>query len=100
MCSLYLTHPSAHTPGAVGVRCLAQGSHLTRGQFLPEPRFKPTTSGYKSSALSIRATTEFIAAVSQQVNHHIEYLAVCHTLILVIKYISHYNHLVTNLTHL
>ncbi len=80
MCSLHLTHPSAHTPGAVGVRpgsswgfvrgavggssgeqlgvrCLAQGSHLSRGQFLPEPRFEPTTSGYKSDALSIRATT-------------------------------------------
>ncbi len=40
-----------------GVRCLAQGSHLSRGQFLPEPRFKPTTLGYKSNALSIRATT-------------------------------------------
>ncbi len=39
------------------VRCLAQGSHLSRGQFLPEPRFEPTTSGYKSDALSIRATT-------------------------------------------
>ncbi len=41
----------------LGVRCLAQGSHLSRGQFLPEPRFEPTTSGYKSDALSIRATT-------------------------------------------
>ncbi len=79
------THTYAHTPGAVdththtpgavdthththtwssggssgeqlGVRCLAQGSHLSRGQFLPEPRFKPTTSGYKSDAISIRAT--------------------------------------------
>ncbi len=41
MCSLYLTHPSAHThleqwaanaaaPGEqLGVRCLAQGSHLS-----------------------------------------------------------------------
>ncbi len=38
-----------------GVRCLAQGSHLSRGQFQPEPRFEPTTSGYKSDALSIRA---------------------------------------------
>ncbi len=38
----------------LGVRCLAQGSHLSRGQFLPEPRFEPTTSGYKSNALSIR----------------------------------------------
>jgi len=69
MCSLHLTHPSAHTPGAVGsrhcgargavleVRCLAQGSHLSHGQFLQEPRFEPTTSGYKSDALSIRATT-------------------------------------------
>ncbi len=72
MCSLHLTHPSAHTRGAVGsqrcsaqgavwVWCLAQGSHLSRGQILPEPRFEPTTSGYKSihaiHALSIRATT-------------------------------------------
>ncbi len=41
------THTHTHTPGAVnaaapgeqlGVRCLAQGSHLSRGQFLPEPR--------------------------------------------------------------
>ncbi len=38
----------------LGVRCLAQGSHLCRGHFLPEPRFEPTTSGYKSNALSIR----------------------------------------------
>ncbi len=46
------------TPGEqLGVRCLAQGSHLSRGTFLPEPRFKPTTSGYKSDALSTRATT-------------------------------------------
>ncbi len=69
MCSLHLTHPSAHThleqwaagtaaPGEQsGVRCLAQGSHLSRGQFLLEPRFEPTTSGYKSDALSIRDTT-------------------------------------------
>ncbi len=41
----------------LGVWCLAQGSHLSRGQFLPEPRFEPTTSGYKSDALAIRATT-------------------------------------------
>ncbi len=65
MCSLHLTHPSAHTPGAVGsrhsgargavgVRSLAQGSHLSRAQFLPEPRFEPTTSDYKSNALSTR----------------------------------------------
>ncbi len=66
------THTHTHTPGAVdthththtrrsghththtwssgqpgeqsGVRCLAQGSHLSRGQLLPEPRFEPTTS--------------------------------------------------------
>ncbi len=43
---------------------------------------------------------EFKAPVSQQVNRHIEYLTVSHTLILVIKYVSHYNHLVTNLTYL
>ncbi len=38
----------------LGVWCLAQGYHLSRGQFLPEQRFKNTTSGYKSNALSIR----------------------------------------------
>ncbi len=41
----------------LGVWCLAQGSHPRCGQFLPELRFEPTTSGYKSDALSIRATT-------------------------------------------
>ncbi len=58
MCSLHLTHPSAHThleqwaadiaaPGEqLGVWCHAQGSHLSRGHFLPEPGFKPTTLGY------------------------------------------------------
>ncbi len=30
----------------LGVRCLAQGSHLSRGHFLQEPRFKPTNLGY------------------------------------------------------
>ncbi len=46
---------AADPPGEqFGVQCLAQGSHLSRGQFLPEPRFEPTTSGYKSNALSIR----------------------------------------------
>ncbi len=35
------------------VRCLAQGSHLSRGHFLPEPGFKPTTlvaKGFKSNS--------------------------------------------------
>ncbi len=55
MCSLHLTHPSAHTPGAVDSRRrLAQGSHLSRRQFLTEPKFEPTASGYKSDTLSIR----------------------------------------------
>ncbi len=72
------THPeqwAANTaaPGEqLGVRCLAQGSHLSRGiqvywkvermlllhyphrQFLPYTRFEPTTSAYKFYALSIR----------------------------------------------
>ncbi len=48
----------------LGVRCLDQGSHLSRGQFLLESRFEPTTSGYKSNALSIRATTAPILAIS------------------------------------
>ncbi len=60
MCSLHLTHPSAHRLDAavpreqLGVQCLAQGSHFSCGHFLPEPRFEPTTSGHKSNALSIR----------------------------------------------
>ncbi len=28
------------------VRCLVQGSHLSRGHFLPEPGFEPTTLSY------------------------------------------------------
>ncbi len=59
-----------HThPEQLGIWYLAQGSHLSHGiesgenprysplshqQFLTEPRFEPTTSGYKSDALSIR----------------------------------------------
>ncbi len=64
------THPEQWAANAVvlgeqlGVRCLAQGSHLSRGIEggenahyllpLPDPKFEPTTSGYKSDALSIR----------------------------------------------
>ncbi len=51
------TWSSGQSGEQLGVQCLAQGSHLSRGQFLPEPRFEPTTSGYKSNALSTRATT-------------------------------------------
>ncbi len=47
----HLEQWAADTGEQLGVRCLAQESHLSRGQFLPEPRFEPTTSGY------IRATT-------------------------------------------
>ncbi len=61
MCSLHLTHPSAHTPGAVGTRHsgeqLGFGASLKAkrsAQCLPEPRFEPTTSDYKSNALSTR----------------------------------------------
>ncbi len=58
MCSLHLTHPSAHTHlkqwaadiVALGeqlwVPCLAQGSHLSCGHLLPEPGFEPTALGY------------------------------------------------------
>ncbi len=55
MCSLHLTHPSGAVGsrhcgarGAVqqGVQCLAQGSHLSRGHFLQELVFEPTTLGY------------------------------------------------------
>ncbi len=61
-----LTVVNTMAPGEqLGVRCLAQCSHLSKvertlvvhsphRQLLPDPRFKPTTSGYKSDALSIR----------------------------------------------
>ncbi len=62
MCSLHLTHPSAHTLGAVGSRhCGARGAvggsvpcSRVSPQFLPELGFEPTTLGYMSNALSIR----------------------------------------------
>ncbi len=74
------THTHTHTPGAMdththtwsgqsgeqfGVRCLAQGSHLSCGQFLPEPRLEPTISSYKSNALSTRDTTARAASLGQ-----------------------------------
>ncbi len=37
----------------LGVRCLAQGSHLSRGHFMPEPGFEPTTSAIDSGAPSV-----------------------------------------------
>ncbi len=54
----------------LGVRCLAQGSHLSRRHFLPELGFKPTTldtSGFKSNALSIRLR-QFISKLKGQVS--------------------------------
>ncbi len=46
---------NAVVPGEqLGVRCLAQRSHLSCEQFLLEPRFEPKTLGYKSDTLSIR----------------------------------------------
>ncbi len=54
MCSLHLTHPSAHTH-------LEQwAADCAVVDFLSEPGFEPTTlvtSGFKSNALSIRPTT-------------------------------------------
>ncbi len=65
ICALHLTHPSAHTLGAVGSRqCGARravGDSVPCSRVspqswtIPEPRFEPTTSGYKSDTLSIRA---------------------------------------------
>ncbi len=65
MCSLHLTHPSAHTLEPVGSwRCGTRGavggsvpcSRVSPQSWtiLTEPRFEPTTSGYKSNALFIR----------------------------------------------
>ncbi len=53
----------------LGVRCLAQGSHLNCGQFLLEPRFEPTTSGYKSNALSIRPPQPLISMGDLYLTH-------------------------------
>ncbi len=67
MCSLHLTiqveqwAADIAAPGEQsGVRCLAQGSHLSRGHFLPEPGFEPTTSGFKSNTLSTRPRLPYI----------------------------------------
>ncbi len=71
MCSLLLTHLSAHTwsggqptlrrPGSSGgFGALLKGLTSVVDKFLPELRFDPTTSGYKSDALSIRATTALV----------------------------------------
>ncbi len=60
LCSAFNPSKCTHTWSSgqltlqLGVWCLAQGSHLSLRQFLPELRFEPTTSGYKSNALSIR----------------------------------------------
>ncbi len=69
ICALHLTHPSAHTPGSSwGFGALLQGLtsvvvlkvertlviHSPHRQFLSDLRLEPTTSGYKSDALSIR----------------------------------------------
>ncbi len=76
ICALHLTHPSAHTDNRSsgqpllrrpGFGALLDGLtsvvvskvertfvvHALHRQFLPDPRFKPTTSVYKSDALSI-----------------------------------------------
>ncbi len=61
MCSLHFypskcthTWSSGQSSLRFEVRCLAQASHLSHGQFQPELRFEPTTSGYKSNAQSTR----------------------------------------------
>ncbi len=47
--------PTLQRPGSSrGFSALLKGLTSSPGLFLPEPRFKPTTSGYKSDALSIR----------------------------------------------
>ncbi len=81
MRSLHLTHPNAHThleQWAVNVAALgvAQGSHLSHGQFLPEQRFEPTTSGYKSNALSIRPRLPRQVASARRVLYAKQYSAI------------------------
>ncbi len=66
--------PTLWHPGSSGVQCLAQGSQISCGQFLPEPRFERTTSGYKSDALSIRATTADFNGLSTSVEMHLNCL--------------------------
>ncbi len=88
MCSLHLTHSSAHTPGAVGSRrcsargavgvpCLAQGSHLIRGQFLPEPRFEPTTWVTSATLYPFSKIPIFIIQTFMQINCLSQYINKC-----------------------
>ncbi len=74
ICALHLTHPSAHPEPMLwrlesswGFSALLKGHtsvgvlkvermliiHSPHRRFLPEPRFEPTNSGYKSDALLI-----------------------------------------------
>ncbi len=63
MCSLHLTHPSAHTLAVGSRHCGARGavggllpcSRVSLQLWtMPELRFEPTTSDYQSNALSTR----------------------------------------------
>ncbi len=64
ICALHLTHPSAPTHRAVGSQCCgargAVGGSVPCSRVSPESRFKPTTSGNKSDALSIRPSIQSI----------------------------------------
>ncbi len=77
ICALHLTPPSAQSmlwcPGSSWGFGALKGLtsdmvskvertlviHSPHRQFLPDPRFEPTTSGYKSEALSIRPRLHF-----------------------------------------
>ncbi len=62
MCSLHLTHPSAHTPGAVGSRhCGARGAVGVTSFQSRDSNSQPwVTSGFKSNALSIRPRLPYV----------------------------------------
>ncbi len=69
---LYLSHSHTqlfnYTTRQCGTRGAVGGSvpcSTVSPQFLPEPRFEPTTLGYKSNALSIRATTAPFGSVGR-----------------------------------
>ncbi len=71
ICSLHLTHPSTHTWSSGQPALRHPGSSWgfsALRQFLPQPRFEPTTSDYKSDALSIRATTAPLTALFSAFN--------------------------------
>ncbi len=79
MCSLHLTHPSAHTPGAVGgsVPC-SRVSPQSVDTSCQSRDSNPQASGYKSNARSIRPRLPFNSLSHTHTHTHTHTLSLSH----------------------